>query len=104
MKKHTLPNDKVITESFLNNALEKYTQDVTQTISDIFYRKFQENDKRWGENEIKFNKILILQDKILGKLENWEIENVVGTQQTRELRVEVGNHEKRLKKLESAKN
>ena len=82
--------EKYITEEVLDRKLEQYSQQVVQDVSKLFYEKIE--DIQEG------------QDKIIKKLENWEIENTVGTEQTRELRVEVDNHEVRIKSLEAAKN
>jgi hypothetical protein len=52
----------------------------------------------------KLNAVQNSQDKLLKKFENWEQENTVGTEQIRELRVDIDGHEVRLKSLENAKN
>lgn len=52
----------------------------------------------------KLEDIKIVQDKLLKKFETWEVENTVGTEQIRELRVETDDHEKRISTLEASKN
>lgn len=74
----------------LDHKLETWSKQLVQDISDLFYEKL--------------NALQNTQDKILAKFENWETENTVGTEQIRELRVDVDNHEIRLKSLETAKN
>src|SRR3990167_5064463 len=61
--------------------LGKGFQELTEDISNRFYEKL--------------NKVQITQDKILAKFENWETENTVGTEQVRELRVDVDSHGQR---------
>lgn len=72
---------------------EKGLQQVVQDISD-----FQET--KWDEANEKFDRLFVTQDKILKILEDWQVENEVGTDQARRLRVDVDSHEKRLKTLE----
>ena|SRR3989344_3646178 len=77
-------------ETRIEQKIEQFSQDVVKDISDLFYEKL--------------TSLQNTQDKILGKFENWETENTVGTEQVRELRVDVDGHEMRLKSLETAKN
>lgn len=102
---------KSVTIGTPDKNLDDFSKQIVQEISDLFYIKFKENDqkwdendKRWEENNQKLDRIMNTQDTILGKFENWETENTVGTEQTRVLRVDVDNHEIRLKFLENAKN
>lgn len=50
--------------------------------------------------DVKFDKVMNSLDGIVGTLDDLKTDNVVGTHQIRELRVQVDNHEKRLQKLE----
>lgn len=78
------------TEDELDSKLEFWSQQIVNTISDLF------NDK--------IDRIATTQDKILKKLETWEQENEVGANQIHDLRVKTDDHERRIKLLESAKN
>ena len=49
----------------------------------------------------KLDKLQISIDSFIGRITNREDDNTVGADHTRELRVEVDNHEKRIKHLES---
>lgn len=93
---------KFVTEEMLDEKLKDIPRmdDLRQIVNDVA----KTNETLWEENRIRLNSINDKQDKILGKLENWEIENSVGTEHARELRVQVDDHEDRLKKLEAAKN
>lgn len=124
MKKQAA-KDKLVTEEVIDRKLEQFLQQIVQDLSVLQGSKWEDNDRRWDENDRKWedndrrwdendrrwedndrkwDRMFRLQDKILGKLENWEIENVMGTEHTRELRENVDDHEKRIKKLETAKN
>lgn len=98
---------KILDKKF-DSKFEEWSKDVLLGIHNLFYSKFEENDKRITELDKKldekFDKVMIGQDKIIGMLETWEIENTVGTDQISELRLDVDDHNKRLKVLESAKN
>ncbi len=89
-------------ETRIDTKFEFWSKDIVQTISDLFHSKFEENDRRWSENDKQHDQIMNSLDKILGKLENWETENTVGTEQIRKLRVKTDNHEKRITLLETA--
>lgn len=54
-----------------------------------------------GKNRKYRDEILTGLDKVMKELETMREENTVGSYQTRELREEVDNHEKRITKLES---
>ncbi len=93
--------DKVLDKGFkeFKQELEKDFQQVVQDISDFQESKWEEQDEKWMKNDEKFEKFSVTQDKILKILEDWQVENEVGTDQSRRLKLDVDNHE-RLKVLE----
>lgn len=84
--------------------LEKALQQVVQDISDIEDARWKDNDEKWKNNQERLDKLFIGQDRMIKLLENLEGENEIGTDQTRELRVDVDSHEKRITTLEHSKN
>lgn len=92
-------SDKLVTEAILEEKLEEKLRDIPRM--DDFRQIVQDiseiNEDKWRKNDEKL-------DRIIGMLDNWEVENAVGAEHTRELRVQVDDHDKRLKKLEATKN
>ena len=61
--------------------------------------KIENVEQRLG---IKLDKIMNTLDGFVARVDNLTVENQVGVHQTRELRVQVDGHEKRIKHLESS--
>lgn len=66
---------------------------VIQSVSSLEIKIVQLNDT-----------VATMQDKILKKLDDLEIDNTVGTEQYRRVHITLETHEKRIKSLENAKN
>ena len=66
--------------------------------------KFQQIDKKFEEMDKNArgyrDEILTKLDGVMGEMQTIREDNTIGTYQTRELRVEVDNHEKRIRRLE----
>lgn len=100
-------------ESLSNSMIERFElgENILEGVKnkvDSLEVKFDSLEVKVDNLEVKVDKltdaIATMQDKIVGKLENLETENTVGTEQYRRVHVTLETHEKRLKTLERAKN
>lgn len=64
---------------------------------EVRFENLEEGQKRI---EVTVNKTANMLDAFLGRLDNLEIDNKVGANQTRDLRVQVDDHEERISRLE----
>lgn len=64
---------------------------------EVRFENLEEGQKRI---EVTVNKTANTLDAFLGRLDNLEIDNKVGANQTRDLRVQVDDHEERIARLE----
>lgn len=122
----TIATDKPVTEKFLEEKLKGFAtkddlkkelsayatkedltnahQELIQDISDLFYKKFEENDARWEKNDKNFERVLIGQDRILKELVNIRDDNNASTLHFERNDETLEEHDIRLKALEIAKN
>lgn len=73
-----------VTNQQLEDALER------------FYQKIKEDQQEYRDENM--NRL----DEVMGELQNIREDNTIGTYQARELRENVDDHEKRIKKLETS--
>lgn len=64
---------------------------------EVRFENLEEGQKRI---EVTVNKTANMLDAFLGRLDNLEIDNKVGANQTRDLRIQVDDHEERISRLE----
>lgn len=88
-----------VTRKVLREELRSY---VTKTHFDIrLGTEFDSFERKIEDKLVKFrDQILNSIDKVMGQLELMREENIIGTHQTRKLREQVDNHERRLARLE----
>ncbi len=81
--------------------VEKRVEDLDEK----FTKKFEEVNEKIRNLEEKFfkrfDKIMTMLDGIAKVVDDLRTENTVGSYHTRELRIQVDNHEKRIKYIES---
>ena len=88
--------------------VEERVKHIGERVENIGERveNIEERVKHIGESqervEVKLDRIAITLDGFVGRVDNLTADNEVGAHHTRELRVQVDNHEKRITKLESA--
>jgi hypothetical protein len=90
-------------DSALDNALNSFADRIAKAITinieaaeeRILETVKQENRQYCDENMTRF-------DEVVGELQNMREDNMIGTYQMRELRENVDDYEKRIKKLETS--
>ena len=89
----------------LRNELQKGLKRTEISLIFRFEEKIEKTEERLREEirEVK-NDLMNKIDSFAGRTEALEEENTVGVNQTRELRVQVDNHETRITKIETTAN
>jgi len=83
----------------VNNTSQQVTKVDLLTLREDLEKRFEETN----ENNRKYkDQILTGLDGVMKELESMREENTIGTHQTKELREEVDEHEKRITTLESS--
>ena len=85
------------TEEFLKKELSDLHKEIKEEMLDLREGIIDQVDSK---NRQYKDEILTGLDKVMKELEIIREDNVIGTHQIRELRVDVDNHEKRILKLE----
>lgn len=76
--------------------MKKLLDPITKIELDEAFEAYDEKNRGY------IDKVLTGLDKVMKELETIREDNVIGTDQTRELRIDVDNHEKRILTLEQA--
>ena len=96
MKKKT--NSPVVTEDYLNSRLEDF-EGVIKGEFAIFRKDMREEVD--GTITSAMSKLYTRIDPLLVELEDRRLDREIGTEQVQKLKGQVGNHETRIKKLET---
>ena len=92
-----------ITKKDLEIALEKFAERILKAMHLNISQAISESEERTEEKHRKYHdENMNRLDEVMGELENIREDNMIGTYQTRELRENVDNHEKRISKLETS--
>lgn len=95
-------NNQAATKSDID-ALRKSTKLDLKSETGILKIEFHEAFEQYDEKNRGYrDEILTGLDKVMKELETIREDNIVGTHQIRELRVDVDSHEKRISSLEQA--
>ena len=96
-----------VTKKDLDDALERFAERILRegerNVKRSISEAISESEERTKENQKQYHdENMNRLDDVMGELENIREDNMIGTYQTRELRENVDNHEKRISKLETS--
>lgn len=102
MKKTKNTSEELVTKGFFRSELKKELKEMEGRIEGKLEVKLETKlEEKFEKFEEKINdKIMTKLDNIAGQLDTMRQENTVGTHHTRELQLQVADHEKRLKQVE----
>lgn len=98
--KQKIKKSEAITEDYLDTRLELTTKTLLDEMDKLENRLIQEMDKRGQEMDKRHDMVMTALDGIVKELETTREDRELAVYQTREIREQVEEHEKRLTKIE----